>query len=207
MLVYCMPILVSFLAHFVLGEKLTFLKTIGLCSGMLGLLFVMGLHIFSLENEKILFGQILIVLSAVCWALANIYSKVKFASYDKTKMTAWQMGIGSSILLFISLFFEQNMHIQWTWTTAWVLLFSGFFSSAVAFVAWFWILGQIEVSAASMTLMLVPVLGVLLGWLHLGEEITVYMLLGAVFICLGIYLVSYNPKNKMKIGINKPNTL
>jgi drug/metabolite transporter (DMT)-like permease len=104
-LIYCMPILVSFLAHFLLGEKLTFLKTIGLCSGVIGLLFVMDLYILSPENEKILFGQILIFLSAVCWSFANIYSKMKFASYDKTKMTAaWQMGIGSSILLFISLF-------------------------------------------------------------------------------------------------------
>lgn len=189
-LVYSMPILVSFLAHFLLKERLNLLKGIGLFSGLIGLIFVMGLQTLSNQNMETSLGQVLILLSALCWALANIYSKKTFSNYNKEKMTAWQMIFGSSLLLLLSFFTEDFQSIQWTKESILALLFTGVLSSAVAFALWFRVLDKIKASTASMTLMLVPLFGLLFGWLQLGETLTIHQGIGSFFILAGIFLVS-----------------
>jgi drug/metabolite transporter (DMT)-like permease len=189
-LVYTMPIMVSILAHFLLGERLHRWKVLGLFSGAAGLLMIIGAKAFNLTDWKSLMGQAIILVAAFCWSMANIYSKQNFGQYDKIKMTAWQMFIGTSILLFITLWVEDVGQARWNLESLGILIFTGFFSSAFAFVAWFWVLDRIPASTATMTLMTVPVLGVFFGWLHLGEAIPISTLLGVLFIIGGIGLVS-----------------
>ncbi|UUZ91065.1 DMT family transporter [Paenibacillus sp. P25] len=164
-LVYSMPIIVTLLAHFFLNERLTLMKSIGLVFGVAGLLFILGPQVFHTGVSKVLLGQILIILSAVCWACANLFSKVRFANYDIIKMTSWQLLIGSAMLLCVSVAAEPWTGIHWGAASTASLLFNGIFSTAFTFVAWFWVLGQIEASTASMTLMAVPLLGLFFGWL------------------------------------------
>jgi len=190
-LVYLMPILVSLLAHYLLGERLTLLKGIGLISGLIGLIFIIGPQAFSYQNKETLLGQILILLSALVWAFANIYSKKHFTNYNKEKMTAWQMIMGSTLLLILSICTEDFSTVQWNGTSILTLLFTGILSSAVAFALWFRVLNKIEASTASMALMLVPFFGLVFGWLQLGEHLTLYQLIGAALIFLGIFLVSF----------------
>lgn len=198
-LVYSMPIFVSVLAHFLLKESLTLTKGAGLCFGAIGLLFVMGQQILNQNLDKTLFGQLLIVLSAVCWACANIFSKKYLFHYDKIKMTFWQMLVGSLLLYILSVMTEPSiLKVQWTIVSGSSLLFTGVFSTAVAIVAWFWVIDKMEVSIASLVLMLVPVLGLFFGWQQLDEKITNNIWIGAVFICLGIFFGSYKPKIEVR---------
>ncbi|HBI03277.1 MAG TPA: EamA family transporter [Paenibacillaceae bacterium] len=190
-LVYLMPILVSLLAHYLLGERLTLIKGIGLISGLIGLLFVIGPQAFTYKNSETLLGQVLILLSALVWAFANIYSKKQFTNYNKEKMTAWQMIMGSTLLLILSLFTEDFSIVQWNGSGILTLLFTGILSSAAAFAIWFRVLDKIEASTASMALMLVPFFGLVFGWLQLGETFTLYQLIGSTLIFLGIFLVSF----------------
>lgn len=195
-LVYVMPILVSLLAHFFLNERLTIMKSAGLVSGLLGLFFFMGPQAFSYQNGHSLLGQALILLSALVWALANIYSKKKFANYNKEKMTAWQMLFGSSLLLILSLSTENMGNVKWNGTSILILLFTGILSSAVAFAIWFRVLDKIEASTASISLMLVPLFGLFFGWIQLGEKMAIHQGVGSFFILLGILLVSMKERQK-----------
>lgn len=186
-LVYTMPIFVTVLAHFFLNEKLTAMKGIGLACGAAGLLFILGPQLLRLAFDQALLGQILILLSALSWACANIFSKRKFSDYDIVKMTIWQLLIGAAMLLLISAAAESWAHARWSVPSVSSLLFNGIFSTAVTFVAWFWVLGKIEASTASMALMTVPILGLFFGWLQLHEQLTANIAIGALLICLGIF--------------------
>jgi drug/metabolite transporter (DMT)-like permease len=197
-LVYTMPIFVTVFAHFVLQEKLTSFKLLGLFIGLLGILFILGPQVLSFELKRFI-GQTLIILAAISWAAANIFSKIKFANYDIILMTAWQLLLGSIMLIAISIPTESYVAIDWSVTSISSLLFTGIFATGFTFVAWFWVLGQIEASTASITLMTVPILGLFFGWLQLHETITVPMLIGALFICLGIFFGAYKGKKTQKI--------
>jgi drug/metabolite transporter (DMT)-like permease len=201
-LVYTMPIFVVIISHFKLDEKIDVYKMVGLISSLLGLLFILGLEIINSEM-KVIFGEILILVSAFIWGVANVFSKSKLKNIDVIHMNAWQLLIGSLFLFILSLLLEPNYSIEWTQNALFSLLFNGLFSTAFTFVVWFWVLQKINASKASMALMFVPILGILFGWLQLGENVTVSIVLGAILICAGIFMNTYNFKRNTMIGSKK----
>lgn len=203
-LVYTMPIIVTVLAHYFLAEHLTLNKIIGLIAGLIGLIFVIGDQIFHLSWNASLLGEIIILVSAFFWACTNLYTKKVGHAHDKIKMTIWQISIGGIITLIISLVTEpteiSNIHL--TTPAMLALLYNGILGSAVAFVTWNWILSKIDASVASITLMSVPLLGLFFGWLQLNEKISSNVLIGAIFICIGILFSSI--KSRKKTSANQP---
>ncbi|OMP68161.1 EamA family transporter [Domibacillus epiphyticus] len=197
-LVYTMPIIITLLAHFFLDEHLTLNKVIGLVAGAIGLLFIMGPHLLHLSWNLSLLGELIILLSAFFWAWASIYTKKIGHAHDKVKMTMWQLLMGGFFIFIISLGTEHEAiaGIALSKSSIFALLYNGILGSAVAFVGWNWVLGKIQASTASISLMSVPLLGLFFGWLQLGEEMTGNILIGAVFICLGILFTSIQVKSK-----------
>jgi len=66
----------------------------------------------------------------------------------------------------------------------------GILCTAVAYVAFFWLIAQIGAAPALTTTYLIPVFGVIWGALFLGERIGVHHILGAAMIVGGIALVA-----------------
>ncbi|MCM3772433.1 DMT family transporter [Priestia aryabhattai] len=196
-LVYTMPIFVTIISHFKLDEKINIYKMVGLIFGLLGLLFILGLEITN-PDTKVIFGELLILLSALSWGLANVFSKIRFKNIDVIHMNAWQLIIGALFLFILSLILEPSYSIEWSNKALLSLLFNGLFSTAFTFVVWFWVLKKINASKASMALMFVPILGIVFGWLQLEENITISIVVGSFLICVGIFMNTYNLKSTRK---------
>ncbi|MDY0939625.1 DMT family transporter [Priestia megaterium] len=196
-LVYTMPIFVTIISHFKLDEKINIYKMVGLIFGLLGLLFILGLEITN-PDTKVIFGELLILLSALSWGLANVFSKIRFKNIDVIHMNAWQLIIGALFLFILSLILEPSYSIEWSNKALLSLLFNGLFSTAFTFVVWFWVLKKINASKASMALMFVPILGIIFGWLQLEENITISIVVGSFLICVGIFMNTYNLKSTRK---------
>ncbi|MGG1218864.1 DMT family transporter [Priestia endophytica] len=196
-LVYTMPIFVTIISHFKLNERINIYKMVGLIFGLLGLLFILGLEITN-PDTKVIFGELLILISALSWGLANVFSKSRFKSIDVIHMNAWQLIIGALFLFILSLLLEPSYSVKWSNKALLSLLFNGLFSTAFTFVVWFWVLKKINASKASMALMFVPILGIIFGWLQLGENITISIIIGSFLICAGIFMNTYNFKSTRK---------
>jgi drug/metabolite transporter (DMT)-like permease len=196
-LVYTMPIFVTIISHFKLNEKINMYKMIGLIFGLIGLLFILGIELINFD-KKVVFGELLLLISALCWASANVYSKLNFKNKDIIQMNAWQCFMGAIFLLIISLILEPNPSIQWSNEAILSTLFNGLFSTAFTFVVWFWVLNKMDASKASMALMFVPILGLIFGWLQLGEKITFNIIIGSFFICASIFMIAYRFKSASK---------
>ncbi|MDQ0859638.1 DMT family transporter [Bacillus sp. V2I10] len=198
-LVYTMPIFVTIISHFKLNEKVTIYKMVGLIFCLVGLLFILGTEIINFD-PKAVFGELLVLISALSWASANVFSKLKFKNIDIIHMNAWQLIMGTIFLFIFSLILEPNHSIEWSNEAVLSLLFNGLFSTAFTFVVWFWVLKKIDASKASMALMFVPILGIIFGWLQLGEIITIGIIIGALLICAGIFMNMYNFKSTTTIN-------
>lgn len=194
-LVYTMPIFVTLIAHFTIHERLTPFKITGICLGTVGILLILGPQFLNF-NAQTVTGELLIIVSALSWACANVFSKVKFTGAEIINMTAWQLLIGAILLFVISLMTEDVSQTEWTLPAVLSLLFNGIFSTAVTFIAWFWVLTKIEASLASMTLMAVPILGLFFGWMQLHETLTINILAGAFLICVGIFFAAFKKRRK-----------
>lgn len=197
-LVYTMPIFVTIISHFKLNEKIDIYKFSGLILGLIGLLFILGLEFIHIDSKAVI-GELFILISALSWGIANIFSKIKFKNIDLIHMNAWQLLIGAVCLFVLSLLLEPHSTIHWSDKALLSLGYNGLFSTAFTFVVWFWVLKQINASKASMALMFVPILGIFFGWLQLGESITINILVGSLLICGGIFMNTYSFTKKPEV--------
>ncbi|WP_068496066.1 DMT family transporter [Paenibacillus kribbensis] len=184
-LTYSMPLFLSIMAHFMIpGERLNTRKTVGIATGIMGLLFAMDIHL-----GGNLWAMLLGVSSAIAWALSNLIIKLKLQHCDKTQFTTWQMAFGALGLLLYSLLFER-WEPHFSTESIFYILFSGIVASALAFLLWTHILTRMEASKASVTLLLVPIIGVVSGWIFLHEELKAATLLGIILVLAGIWIVN-----------------
>jgi O-acetylserine/cysteine efflux transporter len=193
-LTYSMPLWLAVMGHFWLpGERLTVRKSIGVLFGTTGLFLALDAHWGG--N----FGSFVLALSSgIAWALSNVIIKRKLRNSNNLQFTAWQMTIGAAGLLLYSFCFEHG-ESHWGALPLFYVGFAGIIGSAFAFVLWFHILANVEAGKASISLLLVPVIGVLSGYVILRESLQLLTAAGVMLILAGIWLVnSANRKIKAK---------
>jgi O-acetylserine/cysteine efflux transporter len=184
-LTYSMPFWLTLMAHFLIPhERLTLKKTIGLVSGILGLFFAMDVTL-----GGSLWSLLLALSSGFAWAISNIIIKQKLKDCSNIQFTAWQMGLGAVGLALFSLLFEHGTS-HWGVMPVVYILFAGIIASAFAFVLWFYILSNTDASKASISLLLVPMVGIVSGCLVLHETLKFATAVGILFVLIGIWLVN-----------------
>lgn len=180
---YSMPVFAAVMAHFLLGERLTWRKGAGIVLAIAGMTVLMDVHAGG-DVTAICIG----LLSAVFWGLASIFVKLKLSDVNPISLTTWQMVCASLSLLAYTAIVPQG-EVIWNTESVLCLIYNGVLASALAFFLWSWILQHIEVSKASVAVLAVPVVGVVGGILCLGEPMTLHIFLGMIMIMAGIYIV------------------
>ena len=180
---YSMPVFAAVMAHFLLGERLTWRKGAGIVLAIAGMAVLMDVHAGG-DVTAICIG----LLSAVFWGLASIFVKLKLSDVNPISLTTWQMVCASLSLLAYTAIVPQG-EVIWNTESVLCLIYNGVLASALAFFLWSWILQHIEVSKAAGAVLAVPVVGVVGGILCLGEPMTLHIFFGMIMIMAGIYIV------------------
>lgn len=185
---YSMPVFAAVMAHFLLGERLSWRKGVGIVLAIAGMAVLMDVHAGG-DVTAICIG----LLSAVFWGLASIFVKLKLSDVNPISLTTWQMVCASLSLLAYTAIVPQG-EVVWNTESVLCLIYNGVLASALAFFLWSWILQHIEVSKASVAVLAVPVVGVVGGILCLGEPMTLHIFFGMLMIMAGIYIVVTNKR-------------
>jgi drug/metabolite transporter (DMT)-like permease len=185
-LAYTMPLWTFLLTRFILSEPITLRKGSGLFLGILGLFAVAGPEI----GTGIWKPVALVVAGSICWAGSNVLIRARFARHNKLILTFYQMMIGSLGLAILALWFEpESLSIHLNRSLIEDLLFTGLFSSAFAFVIWFYAVSRLGAREAAVSVLMVPVFALLFGWWLLNESISWIQVGGIVLVLSGVTLV------------------
>ncbi|QZT35296.1 DMT family transporter [Caldalkalibacillus thermarum TA2.A1] len=185
-ILYTMPIWSSLLASYFLNEKLGLRKVVGLSLGMTGLFLILGVDLWKQQTPSVIWGESLILLASLCWAVANIYYQLKFSGQDRIQVNAYQMMFGAAGMTVLAVLAEWNQPVVLSATSIFAVLFTGVPASALCFTIWFYLLTRIDTATATISTLLVPFFGVMFSWLFLGEPLTLVMVCGGCLIVLGI---------------------
>lgn len=189
-LLYTMPVWTILLVHFYLKERLTASKWMGVLSGTAGVLAILGWDVIAHQNLHILTGELLIIIGAVSWAVANIWVKKRTAGADVYMVSTLQLTFGTLGLVLITIPTQGIFSIEWTAYSIYILLFTGLIASAVDFTIWFYLIKKLDIGITTFSSMLVPVFGLLFDWIILGNRPDVGIIIGGALILFGIYKVS-----------------
>ena len=190
LLLYSMPLWSGLLAAIFLKEKITGIKQIGIALGIIGLIVILGAETFGNFSVEVIWGEFLIVLSAISWGASNVYYRVHLKSLSQLQVNAYQMFFGTVAIVLVALIAEGGEPIQWNGEIIYYILFTGVLASALCFTVWFLLLSVVDMVGATMPSLLVPVFGLFFGWLLLGETITLSIWIGSALILTGVWLSS-----------------
>jgi len=190
--VYLSPFIVAAGAHFFLkGDRLTFLKTVGLALAFTGIFVVFGGRPKTAKSNMLL-GDILEIAAAFLWGATTLYIKKFMAKRVEPIHTfLYQLFFSIPILLIVSLILEP----KWVYKIDSYIVASLFYQSVIiAFITyfvWFKLIHEYSVSRLSAFTFFTPIFGVLFGILVLHEEMTLSLMIGLPMVSIGIFMVNW----------------
>lgn len=178
------------LAHFIYpDDRLTLRKALGCLIGFLGVVVVNLDSAGQLTFDFTLLGEGFVIIAAFVLAAASIYGKRISRSIDPVVMTGWQLLIGGAGLTIAGMLFGGRIE-GLSAASAALLVYLALLSSA-AFAIWSMLLKHNPVGLIASFNFLVPVFGVALSTVFLGELMMHWSNLAALWlVSIGIWLVT-----------------
>lgn len=183
------PVFTFLLARLLLNEAMTARKLLALGLSIIGIITVIG---FSSTAGGSWTGNLYLVIAAITWALLSVYVKKASAVYSSLTITSYA-------ILFALLFTTPATvwelqaqpvgllanHLVWLGT-----LYIGIVSTAVAFFLWNKGMDLMEAGAGSLFFCFQPIVGAMLGWAMLNENLDARFFIGAALIIGSLIVVS-----------------
>jgi drug/metabolite transporter (DMT)-like permease len=193
------PIFVSFFAHFILKEKLSFKTLLCLLVGLGGLSLVIFGQFSDMANFKNISLAIIFSVSAsVSFALYTVLSKQQIEKSDSYFFNAISFLAGAVILFIFGLGFQQNMSITTDGKTIFWLLFLGVFVTGIAYITYFKGLKKIDTAIGSSFFLLKPIFASILAYFLLGEKLTLIQIIGVLIVIMALMVQTYMQKSSVK---------
>lgn len=189
------PAFVAVFAGWLLRERVSGLRWLAIAVATLGVLIVTSDTPSDGSGATSLFGNTLLVTAAITWAFYSVLVKAAMARYSALLVTGWVSAFGvvfTAPLVPIELLGQPSVLALAAVPLLVILgtLYIGVVSTAGAFYLWNKGFELLDASLASLFFFVQPVVGSLLGWLLLGEQITERVVVGAVVIGVGVVLAS-----------------
>jgi drug/metabolite transporter (DMT)-like permease len=182
------PVLTALLAAVFLGERMTWRRAAGLLLGVGGVAFIVESRLAG-DVESAL-GIAFVLGALVSLVVGTILFKRLAPNGGLWIGNGVQNLVGGLALVPFALAFERLGDVVPSWRLLAALAYSVLLVSAVGYVLWFHLLTVSGATAASAYHFLMPPLGMLFGWLLLGERVALPDLVGILPVALGIYLVT-----------------
>jgi drug/metabolite transporter (DMT)-like permease len=182
-LAYTMPIWAIPLSVWLLGERITARRLVGVLLGLAALALLLGDSLAGFGAAPL--GSLLVLAAAVSWALGTVLQKRFPVRMPLGAYTAWLMLLGGVPVYAGTLLLEDLRAL--TRVSLWPALgvaYNVFVAFAFAHWAWIKIATSVPVSVFSISMLLIPVVGVLSGVVFLGEQPSLAEL-GALFCVIG----------------------
>jgi drug/metabolite transporter (DMT)-like permease len=144
-------------------------------------------------GASVLLGDLLFLLGGVAWGIYSYVSKVAMERLSAVATLVFGISIGTVLLVPVALAERPWSALSSAHLTAWAAL--GYLSLAgtvLAFLWWNVAIRRVGAGRTAVFTNLVPIFGVLLAWLVLGERLTAIQLAGGFLAVAGV-LVCQTP--------------
>ena len=180
------PLTSTILGHyFTKYEKFNLIKTIGVLIGFSGIVYLFSDNI--LINENNFYSAIIILLGATGYVVGGVLT-LKISNKKNENVTTSICIWASIILLPLTLIFEQPWNSIPSTISVISVIYLGLVSTGLAWLLRFSILKKNGLIFQSQVSFLIPIFGIVLGYIFLNELITPKIIVSVVLVLIGIYL-------------------
>ena len=190
------PLSATVLAHlFTKNEKINLIKILGVLVGFSGIVFLFSDNI--LINENNFTYALLILVGSTFYVIGGLLT-LKVSDKKNENVTASILIWGTLFLIPITAFTEKPWNLNPSIDSTISLVYLGVVATGLAWLLRFKILKNNGLVFQAQVAYLIPIFGIILGYIFLKELITSKVLIALLAVIIGIYLV----KKSNSININ-----
>ncbi len=186
------PVMIVAISWIFLGERLSRTQLAGVALSLAGVLAILSRgSLAALASLQLNVGDLLVIASMSMWSLYTVGLRWRPAGLHLFTFLFVLACIGDLAVLplFIGEMMLGRVPVMSATNLA-GLLFVSLFSSVLAYIFWNRGVEMVGASVAGLFVHLMPVFGVVLAWLFLGERLAGYHVLGIALILTGIFVTS-----------------
>ncbi len=182
-----MPLFTAILTVLLLRAAVPRLGQLGLLVGFAGTAVLASP---SLSGSSAIVGIVSLLVSALAWAFGTVFMKWKdFSRVSPIMLVGVQLIMSAIMLVPFALLVEGTSETDWSIGLLVPVLYSSIPANAVTFSLMATVVRRATPTQAAASAYLIPVFGVLFGWLIRGESLGIIEALGGVLVVAGVYLV------------------
>jgi drug/metabolite transporter (DMT)-like permease len=184
---YTMPVWTLLASVVFFSERLTWRASLAVACSLLATVLLAQQELSHFAGQPL--GLVYVFSAAIAWGVGNAMIKNAKLSISSVSLTFWFLLAGAVVF---SLFAVGLESARWRWPSLieWLaIVYNGLVTFALSYVAWFRVARKLSPVASGLSIMLVPVVGVMGGAVVLGETIALFDLIALGFILLAMGLV------------------
>ena len=179
-------------------EKLHARRIVGVVTGLIGVIILHGqdVHGQGVHEQDLGFqsgegvGILLCLAAAFSYGLAALYARRKLSNSPPLATATFQLLASALMMTIVAAAFDRPWQLPMPGVTTWLALIGlSALSTALAYIVFFQILRRSGSTNVMLVTLLVPVTAILLGYLVLGESISLREIIGALVIGSALLLM------------------
>ena len=181
------PLSSTILGHFFTkNEKFNFIKTLGILIGFSGIVYLFSDNL--LINDDNFISALLILLGSTCYVVGGVLT-LKISKKRNENVTASILIWAIIILVPLVCLIEKPWDKIPSMRSSISVIYLGFISTGLAWLLRFRILKNNGLIFQSQVSYLIPIFGIILSYIFLGELITDKVLISLFAVLIGLYFV------------------
>ncbi len=189
------PLFTILLAHIFLDdEKITLPKLLGLIMGFVGIVVLLGREIAPGEFGNAIFGQIGVLLAAFSYAGSAVFARRNLRETPPLVQAFVPLVVADSLVWLAIPVAESPVQFPTQGETWFAILWLGLLGTFIAYILFFSLLQSVGPTKTTLVTYFIPVVGVALGVIFLGETLDLRLVVGSILIVGGIVVVNWKPK-------------
>lgn len=182
-----MPMFTAVLSLLLLAAPISRLAGIALAIGFTGTIVLASP---SLSGETAALGILSLVFSSLAWAFGNVFMKwADFSRVTPIMLVGVQLIMSACVLVPFALLVEGSADTDWSIGLFAPLAYAAIPANAVTFALLATVVRHATPTQAAATAYLIPMFGVLFGWLLRGETLGLVEVIGGLLVIVGVYLL------------------
>ena len=171
-----------------LKEKMIGRRWAGLILGIVGVVVLSEPWSRDWASPNVILGHVFLIIAAMANAATAVHIRAHRWTITPLEAIPWQLMAAAVPLLVLGLAVEGPPVIDWTPQLISIVAYQGILATGIAFWAQIVILRNLSAVSTNLTLMGVPVVGVISSAILLGEQITSALLIALTLVLVGVGL-------------------
>ena len=189
------PLSATILAHFFTkNEKINYRKIFGVLLGFSGIVFLFSDNV--LINENNFLSALIIFFASTFYVIGGLLT-LKISNKKNENVTASILIWGFIFLIPITAYTEQPWNLTPSTESTISVIYLGIFATGIAWLLRFRILKNNGLVFQAQVAYLIPIFGIILGYIFLKELITPKVLVAVAAVIVGIYFVEKSNSKKI----------